>query len=563
VSISKQPASVSELSAARALPSGWFSAIFTSSPLRDRSETTQDEITQRPLRLFLLYRITLSLALMLAFYTGSGPEFLGQREPQLYGPIATLYAGLALLSAIFWRWRSPNTEQQAYLILTTDIAAISLLMHTSGGIESGLGILVVVSITGGALMLSGRAALLFAALGTLAMFAEQIYSGVHHGVPPRFPQAGLLGAAFFASALLTLVLSDRVRKTEKLAHERKKELGNLARLNEYIIQHMQTGVLAVDGDNRIILMNDPAWHLLDMPDAPTGSQLQAASPELHEMLLQWRNTRQGECPPFRCRPQGSEIKPHIKPMGLGGLGGVLLFLEDTSNLQREAQQMKLASLGRLTASIAHEIRNPLGAISHASQLFDESPELNPADRRLTQIIKTNSARVNQVIENVLQLSRRKQGTPEWIALAHWFEELIDELIKTQGFSPAMLYLQITPAQTGVFADQEQLRQVVINICNNAREHTADRNNLRINLIGGKMSEFNYPVVDIVDNGPGIAPDVARQIFEPFFTTRNQGTGLGLFIAKELCEANQIRLEYIPGPTGGSCFRLHFQSRQPL
>jgi two-component system sensor histidine kinase PilS (NtrC family) len=406
-------------------------------------------------------------------------------------------------------------------------------------------------------MLEGQAALLFAALATLAIFGEQFYVGIYNDIPTRFPQAGLLGAAFFASALLTIVLSDRVRKTEKLAHERKKELGDMARLNEYIIQHMQTGVLAVDMHDRVILMNAPAWHLLGMPDARTGSQLQAASPELETMLEGWRKNQLGDCQPFRSKPQGPEIKPHIKPLGLGGLGGVLLFLEDTSSIQREAQQMKLASLGRLTASIAHEIRNPLGAISHASQLFDESPDLSAADRRLTQIIKTNSARVNQVIENVLQLSRRKQGTPELIPLAGWLAELTAELIKTQGFSPATLHVQITPANTAVYADKEQLRQVVINLCNNAREHTVDKTNLRINLIGGKPAEFSSPVVDIMDNGPGIAPDVAKQIFEPFFTTRNQGTGLGLFIAKELCEANQIRLEYIPGPTGGSCFRLHF------
>ena len=320
---------------------------------------------------------------------------------------------------------------------------------------------------------------------------------------------------------------------------------------------MQTGVLAVDVNDRIILMNDPAWHLLGMPHVHTGNQLQEASPELHEILEIWRNKHPGECQPFHSKPQGPEIKPHIKPLGLGGMGGVLLFLEDTSNIQREAQQMKLASLGRLTASIAHEIRNPLGAISHASQLFDESPDLNPADRRLIEIIKTNSARVNQVIENVLQISRRKQGTPEVIFLANWFEDLAYELIKTQGFTSSALHVQITPETTQVFADKEQLRQVVINLCNNAREHSPDRHKLRIDLIGGELAEFSYPVVDIMDNGPGIAPDIAKAIFEPFYTTRSQGTGLGLYIAKELCEANQIRLEYIPSPMGGSCFRLHF------
>ncbi|MEW8525719.1 MAG: ATP-binding protein, partial [Candidatus Thiodiazotropha endolucinida] len=239
---------------------------------------------------------------------------------------------------------------------------------------------------------------------------------------------------------------------------------------------------------------------------------------------------------------------------------MLIFLEDTSQITREAQQMKLASLGRLTASIAHEIRNPLGAISHASQLFDESPNLNPADQRLTEIIKTNTARVNQVIENVLQLSRRDPGKPQNIQLKPWLERLIAELIKHQGFESKELFLQIEPANTEINADPEQLRQIVANLINNAREH-GPKDGLKVHVIGGITQEFNHPVVDIIDNGPGIDPKVARQIFEPFFTTRSAGTGLGLYIARELSESNHIRLEYIPGPTGGSCFRLHFDHWQ--
>jgi two-component system sensor histidine kinase PilS (NtrC family) len=428
----------------------------------------------RPLRLFLLYRIILSLSLILFFYSDTGPEFLGQYARGLFGITAILYVFLTLVSAIFWYWGSPKPEQQAYLILFIDIFAITLLMHASGGIETGLGMLIAISITGGALMIEGRSALLFAALAALAVLSEQYVASHSNAFPAHLPQAGFLGAVFFATALLTMVLKGRVRVSERLADERQQELGGMARLNEYIIQHMQTGVLVVDVDNRIVLMNDPAWHLLGMPEATTGSQLFAASPELDGLVGRCREVRQGDYRPFRGTPQGPEIRPHIKPLGAGRVGDMLLFLEDTSQVQREAQQMKLASLGRLTASIAHEIRNPLGAISHASQLFDESPDLNPADRRLTEIIRTNSSRVNQVIENVLQLSRHKPGRPELISLGQWFDDLVAELIKTQGFDTSRLYVQITPHDTAALADLEQLRQIVTNLCNNAREHATDK-----------------------------------------------------------------------------------------
>lgn len=509
------------------------------------------------LRLFLIYRITLAFALLYFFYSGTGPDFLGRSAPELFSFVITLYTGLTILSAMLWYWRIPEPEHQAYLFLFIDITAITVLMHASGGVHSGMGMLIAVSITGGALIMGGRAALLFAALAALAVIAEQLFSHFTGNISVRFSQAGFLGIVFFATAILTLVLSGRARASEELAQARADELGHMAMINEYVIQHMRTGVLVLDADNRILMINNPAWHLLGMPTAAVGSLLEAASPELDQRLMQWRRDVTSVPTPFRSQRQGPELKAHFNPLGSRDAGDVLIFLEDTSQITREALQMKLASLGRLTASIAHEIRNPLGAISHASQLFDESPDLNPADRRLTEIIKTNSARVNQVIENVLQLSRRSPGNPVPLRLTTWLEELVSEMVRNQGYSPQMLHTQIEPENCSIIADPEQLRQVVSNLCNNAREAMPERDNLRLQIVGGLTQEYDHPVVDILDNGPGIEPEIAKQIFEPFFTTRNQGTGLGLYIAKELCEINRIRLEYIPGPTGGSCFRLHF------
>jgi two-component system sensor histidine kinase PilS (NtrC family) len=509
------------------------------------------------LRLFLVYRIIAALGLLYFYYSGTGPDFLGHSAPELFGFVSTIYLSLTILSALLWHWRVPEPESQAYLILFIDIIAITLMMHASGGVQSGLGMLIAVSITGGALIMGGRASLLFAALASLATIAEQLYNHFNDIPDVRFSLAGFLGTVFFATALLTYVLSGRARATEALAKAQADELGHMAKINEYVIQHMRTGVMVLDSDDRILMFNNPAWHLLGMPTAAVGSALEAASPELCRRLRHWRKNLTYDPKPFQAQHQGPELKAQFNPLGSRNEGDVLIFLEDTSQITREALQMKLASLGRLTASIAHEIRNPLGAISHASQLFSESPDLSPADRRLTEIIRTNSERVNQVIENVLRISRRNPGNPMPIRLKSWFQELTAELNKNQGFGDSVLHTQIEPDNCSVIADPEQLRQIVTNLCNNALQAIGDPQQLELHIVGGMTKDYDHPIVDILDNGPGIEPDVAKQIFDPFFTTRNKGTGLGLFITKELCEINRIGLEYIPGPTGGSCFRLHF------
>jgi len=275
------------------------------------------------------------------------------------------------------------------------------------------------------------------------------------------------------------------------------------------------------------------------------------------MLMRWKQDHNRDCPPFRITPHGPEIKPRFNALEESAGGMVLIFLEDHSRLLYQTQQIKLASLGRLTASIAHEIRNPLGALSHASQLFDESPGLSKADRRLIEIIQTNSERVNQVIESVLQLSRRDPGRPRAIPLTAWLRDFIHEQAQEQSLPEGTFSLQVEPEEINIVADRGQLRQIITNLCHNAREHASGEPPLRIRIIGGKVTKFDDPVIDIIDNGPGIPREAARQIFEPFYTTHSKGTGLGLYIAKELSEANRIELEYLPGPSGGSCFRLHF------
>ncbi|MES9848049.1 MAG: hypothetical protein ABW145_06635 [Candidatus Thiodiazotropha sp.] len=270
----------------------------------------------RSLSLYLLYRITLSLTLMFFFYSGSGPTFLGSAVPELFAITGTLYSALAFISVLFFLWRSPNPEQQTYLALFVDICVILLLTHASGGIQTGMGMLIAVSIIAGALIIDGRAALLFAALAALAVITDQVYiSLTKTAVSPRFIQAGFLGAVFFATALLTLVLSGRLRASEKLAQDRANELNHLAKINAYVIQHMRTGVLVVDASGTIVMMNDPAWHLLGMPTNTSGSQLVKASPELAHMLRKHHSGSKRRYYNFRSQRQGPELRAHFNPLG--------------------------------------------------------------------------------------------------------------------------------------------------------------------------------------------------------------------------------------------------------
>jgi len=534
-----------------------------STPLLDEMGAGRNEANfWRPLRIFFLYRLLLSSLFLLLYYFLVAPSFLGSHSPDLFVIVSALYFLLVLLSSLFFKGELLDREQQAYGMLFIDIIAITLLMHASGGLSSGMGMLLVVTIAGGATMMGGRAALLFASLAALAVITEQVVYQLTYLTAETYTQSGLLGATFMAVALLTHVLSKRARVSEALANRRAVELASMAQLNNYIIQVMHTGVLALDRQGHIRVMNEVARQLLDMPDVRIGAALHANAPELMQLLEVWQRNPKFDLPTLKSVPGSSEVKPIFHYLGEEGASTVLVFLEDRTQLNQQARQMKLASLGRLTASIAHEIRNPLGAISHAGQLLAESPNLDAADRRLTEIIQTNSDRVNQVIENVMQLSRGDGAKPEKIELHDWLLQFLADYIDSNCMENVVMdaglfALQIEPRPCFVFCDPGQLRQVFANLCDNGLRYANLDSKPAIQIIGGRPQDADQPFVDVIDNGPGIPTDVVRQIFEPFFTTGTQGAGLGLYIAKELSEVNGVRIEYLPVPTGGSCFRLHF------
>ncbi|MEJ2577260.1 MAG: ATP-binding protein, partial [Gammaproteobacteria bacterium] len=374
----------------------------------------------------------------------------------------------------------------------------------------------------------------------------------------------LLGATFFALALLAHQLSQRARRSEALAEQRGLDLANLTALNEYVIQHLQAGILVVDAAGRVRLMNDAAWYLLGMPEGAPDRPLLASAPALAEQLEAWRRNPREKRPVFRAVSGGRELRADFTALNEQGGRATLIFLEDTAQVTERAQQLKLASLGRLTASIAHEIRNPLGAISHAAQLMQESDGLATTDRRLADIIQQNTGRLNLVIENVLRLSRRHDPDARVLALEPWLDGQLEQLLPGLDIDREQVVLEVRPADTSVYADPTQLQQVLAILLENAVSHfDGPPAELRLTLVAGISRESGGPFVDVIDNGPGIAPAQAGKLFEPFFTTRSGGTGLGLYIARELSEANRIRLEHVPLPARGSCFRLSLPDARNL
>ncbi|MEO5574215.1 MAG: HAMP domain-containing sensor histidine kinase [Gammaproteobacteria bacterium] len=529
--------------------------------LQDRlhaGPTAESPQTWSALGLLTLYRLLLASTLVMLALSKTSPSPLGESDVPLFSALSVGYIVFAVICAIGLLWRWPAFRAQVYVQILFDIGFITLMMHTSNGISGGLSILLVVDIAASGVLASGRAVILIASIATLSTLAEQIYSHTSNATDASgYTQAVMLGATFFATAILAHLLAKRTFTSEKLAAQRAVDLAQMAQLTEYIIQRMQTGIIVVDAADETRLMNESAWHLLGNEFSDNQQTLEAISPDLAKQIEVWRTNPVYVPTIFRPSNTAADILPRFATLGSGAASGTLIFLEDTSGIAQQAQQLKLASLVRLTGSIAHEIRNPLAAISHAGQLLAESTTLDSGEERLTQIICTQSQRMNRIIENMLQISRRERSRLEDFELKPWLEEFIDEFARSQQIDPALIVVEHGMQNIVLRMDPSQLHQILWNLCENGLRYVDRNANPKLKLRAGLLKEVHAPFLDVIDFGCGIDPEVIPRIFDPFFTTEEAGTGLGLYIARELCECNQARLSYITMSTGGTCFRITF------
>jgi two-component system sensor histidine kinase PilS (NtrC family) len=524
---------------------------------RPAASSVTADFAWRVLILLNLFRLSVGAVLLAVFYLVEAPRIVGDTDATLAwrALIGLLGAGCAFLVLLQRRW--PSNATQIYLTFATDLIAVVFLIHASGGISSGLGGVLIVSVGTLALLLRTDRAFMLAAVSTLALLGQQTYAQFHGlTTSAQFAPVGLLGAVIFVIAAVVQLLRTRLVASEALAEQRGLDLRNLVELNEYIIQHLRESIVVVDEDDHIRLINESAVKQLG---AATGNlNLAAISSELTDQLQRWRSGATAERTQTFSSPDGASIQPHFAPLSSGRGGGVVIFLEDTSLIADRVQQAKLAALGRLSASIAHEIRNPLCAMSHAGQLLAESPSMGKDEHRLTDIIRVNSRRVSQIVESVLALSRREAAHPERLQLVPWVEDFTREFVDTLELYEGAVSLTGGSSEIEVRMDPTHLHQILWNLCDNAVKYaSAAAGAIAVEVSCGVLEPSGRPYLEVADRGPGIKPDKVEQIFEPFYTSQAGGTGLGLYISRELAERNGAALRYQPRPGGGSAFRIVF------
>jgi two-component system sensor histidine kinase PilS (NtrC family) len=502
----------------------------------------------RSLFYFNVYRLSGAvLLLVMATVWGSELSF-GSRDYRLFVAVTGVYSAFSLVYfvLIHVRWRF---DLQLSVQVSTDIVAISLLTYASNGISSGLGLLLLTSLAAAGLIARGRLTLFYAALASLALLLEHTYDVLHFDAPvAQYAQAGLLSAAYFMVAWVAHALAQYAVASEELAAQREIDLENMAQVSEHVIQDMQDGVLVVDGQGVIRQFNTRAERILGPLWGRRDVSLAEYAPALARRFEAWREDEQGRNHLGGDTTLTRAMGARFVPVGRRRSAGAVIFLEDLTRIQAEARQLKLAALGRLTANIAHEVRNPLGAISHAAELLEEEPGASETAKRLITIIQDNSQRLDRMVNDVLRLRRSDSAHRESFKLVDYLTTFVEQFCQIEKMDPAIFEIELN-ADPAVSFDRSHLNQVMWNLCRNAARHCR-RRKASIRVVVALDTADATVKLDVIDDGPGVPAPLRSQLFEPFFTTATGGTGLGLYIAREVCEANNARLEYVETAQGG-------------
>ena len=504
----------------------------------------------RSLFYFNVYRLVVAITLMAAVMTfgDSIPFGSHSRNTFLYANFGYVIFSLLSFAAVIPR--KPYFTVQLTVQICADIFFIVLLMHASDGIGSGLGLLLLASLAAVGLISRGRLTLFFAALATIAVLAEHTYQVVFlYGSTSQFAQAGLLCIGFFATGWLAHSLAKRAVAIEAIAAQREVDLANMAQVNQLVIQDMQDGVLVVDEHGAIRQINGRAEAILGpLRRGPRAVLLRDYAPTLAARLEQWRRDSKADFEPLRTVLTHKPTAARFVPVGISRNVGVVIFLEDVSRIQQQAQQLKLVSLGRLTANIAHEIRNPLSAINHATELLlEESGSRGQSHSRMLQIIHDNTKRLDRMVQDVLKLNRRDQATREHFRLGEYLRTFVSEFSGIEKIPGDIILIDIEGDPTVAF-DRSHLNQVMWNLCRNALRYCGKQpGSILLRVRPGPRQ--GTIALSVIDDGTGVAEALRGHLFEPFFTTASSGTGLGLYIAREICEANGATLDYVDRPVG--------------
>lgn len=434
--------------------------------------------------------------------------------------------------------------------LAVDIAVIVLFMHFGGGNQTGLGLVLTVFMAAAGLHPQTRVMLLMPSLATLAVLLEQ-GSWVFAQLDSQqgYMRAAMLSVGYFTVAGVSHILARDALAAVRLASEKTREAADLARINAKVIQDLPNGVLVIGSQGRLWNYNQQAERLLDCP-LSSLSELMACNTDLARVWRDWLSAQGPDTAVLPLADSGRRLRCRLIELAPDRKAGAVMILEDMSELEFEANQMKLAALGRLTANLAHEIRNPLSAINQAAQLLGEDAGQDAGMVRLTRIVEDNVSRLNYLVEDVLSLSRRERLNREAIGLADFLQAFVSQFEQSESVPAGVIRLE-SEVDVVIGFDRMHLNQILWNLIRNALRHCS-RKPGSIVLSVERAGEAVY--IELWNDGPTIPADMRQRLFEPFYSTDKTGTGLGLNIALELAEANEGLLRCIE-QVQGARFRL--------
>lgn len=536
-----------------------------------------DSALVRVYRTYTAARAAIGVGLVGAQGAGS---LLGTQRSEWLALISLLYAVQAITLWLLPRFgtlavaHGRQRRRQWLATIGVDLLAFTLLHLMEVGTSFNYAALLVLPV-----LMAGVWTSRLLALGTAAAVALMLLLAAwraaltNEAAPALMLQSGLAGLGFFAITLLAGELAARLAREEQAARGSLELARQQAQLNRLVIEEMADGVLVMDRRLRVRAANPAARGLLvDQglgPAAPFTLQQHPAWAALLQAVE--RALAEGEWP-----DAGRDVMLSFGPPGMGhtrtlrmrvrfmrgrGLDAgdsddnaaepfAVLLLEDLRTLQARIRQEKLAAMGRVSAGIAHEIRNPLAAISQANALLLEDP-LPPDQRRLALMVADNVERLKRLVDDVMELAPGPAPALRPIDANAAVAEAAADWARTAQMAGApfgpegRLRAELPAAPVGVVFDPEHLRRVLVNLLDNAHRHATPAAGAIFLRLAAR--DESWATLSVLSDGPPIAPEVERHLFEPFFSTRSRGSGLGLYICRELCERHGASIEYRPRP----------------
>ncbi len=493
------------------------------------------------------YRLIIAISLMLIYLLTAEQLSNEFEQPFLYFYTLVCYIAISFFQLFLLKYLPLKTTEQLIVIFLVDVICLGLITFAADGPNLQLSLLYAIIIFSSAILLNASLSLVVTLFAVIMVVYQRFignffdYTNLTH-----LGNSVLLAFLFFVVHAIGRIAVQRFKILENLTFHQSIEIHQLQNINRYILEQVEEGYLVLDESNHIVLSNPAANQLLGIhvPASSERTPLIKWQPDLSE-LIQLSELEDGEEFSFETQQSPYTVQVRVKHLNVPEQALVLLVLKDAQKLTQQVQQLKLAALGQLSASIAHEIRNPLAAIVQANELFKES---DPHQQNmLSRMISKQAKRIDSIVQDTLGMARNKATEPQVIHLTEFFSSLLSEdLVDVKD----KIRLKL-PERMSMLFDEKQLRQVLINLIRNALHHNApDAPYVEVDVHNNEGRTY----IDVIDFGEGVAKNDISQLFKPFFSTEKKGTGLGLYLSHSFCEANHTKLTYVERQHG-ACFRI--------